>query len=162
MIAPIRIVGVGSPNGDDAVGREIVRYLRGRLAENSNIECFEIEGGQRLLELLDGRGTLILIDAITNGGLHGTVERIKWPDSRLETLSPGSTHALRLAEALQLAAALGLLPPETMIFAIAIDASASLGHRAGLSLELACRVPEIVREIEAELTRGARRLAPRH
>jgi hydrogenase maturation protease len=160
MSAPIRVVGIGSPIGDDAVGWEVVRELRERLAGNNDVECFEIDGGQRLLEILDGRGTLILIDALVNGSEPGTVERIEWPDARIKRLSPGSTHAFRLAEALQLAGALGLLPEETIIYGIAIDSPSSERHPLALSPIIARRIPAIVQEIEGELTRRARRLAP--
>jgi hydrogenase maturation protease len=151
MSRPIRVVGVGSPNGDDAVGWEVVRKLRERLDESSGVEIFEIEGGQRLLELLDGKGTLILIDAIVNGGERGTVNYFEWPDVRLEALSPGSTHTLRPAEALQLASALALLPQRVLVFGICVGLADVSIPRAGMSLPVADSIADVIQRIEVKL-----------
>ena len=51
---PIRIVGVGSPLGDDRLGWEAIRNLRERGNLPPDIELHMLEGGQRLLDLLDG------------------------------------------------------------------------------------------------------------
>ena len=148
LSGPGRLVGVGSPHGDDAVGWEVVRCLRKRSGGLPGVEFFEVDGGQCLLDLLDGRGTLILIDALAGGGPPGTIRRFDWPDSGLDVMAPGSTHALRPAEALQLAAALGLLPPRVVIYGLEMA-----GQKPGDSLSAiaAAAVPEAARRIEEEL-----------
>ncbi len=144
---PVRVLGVGSPWGDDAVAWEVVRQLKQKVW-GSEIEFRALEGGQQLLDVLDGRGTLLLVDALVTPAAPGTIQRLEWPDPRLEALRPGTTHHLRLAETLQLAATLGLLPPQVVIWAIAAE---RFDPRAGLSPAVAAAVPGLVQRIVAEL-----------
>jgi hydrogenase maturation protease len=146
--APIRVVGVGSPQGDDAVAWETVRRLRDTRDWGSAIEFHLIEGGQRLLEIFDGRGALFLIDALAPQMPPGTIQRLEWPDERLESLRPGTTHHLRPVEALQLASVLGLLPPRVVIWTMA---GACFDPQAGLSPAVADAVPKLVEQIAQEL-----------
>jgi len=146
MKMPVRVVGVGSPNGDDAVAWEVIRAAR---ALNWDaVELHTVEGGQRLLDLLDGCGTLILIDALECAGTAGTLQRFEWPDPRLAVLRPGSTHDMRPTEALELAAVLGLLPPRVVIWAIEGE---RFDPGTGLSPTVAAVVPELMRRLAAEL-----------
>jgi hydrogenase maturation protease len=147
---PVRVVGVGSPWGDDAVAWEVVRQLQRQTTWGSAIEFHAVDGGQRLLDVLDGRGTLLLVDALAARLAPGTIQRLEWPDPRLEALRPGTTHHLRPAEALQLAATLGLLPPRVILWAITGEC---FDRQAGLSVAVAAAVPELVQRIVAELER---------
>ena len=147
---PIRVVGCGSPVADDALAWEVVRRLRAaRLPEG--VELHAVDGGHQVLDLLDGRGTLVLVDAVCSGLPPGTVHRLQWPDPQLKTLRPGSTHSVRPAEALQLAATLGLLPPRVIVFGIE---AATIEPGAGLSRDVAASVPIVVRRILQELKRA--------
>jgi hydrogenase maturation protease len=148
LSTPVRVVGVGSPNGDDAVGWEVIRCLRLIRPRLPGVEFFEVGGGQCLLDLLDGQGTLILIDGLAGDGPPGTIRRFTWPDSCLDAMVPGSTHALGPAEALRLAAALGLLPPYVVIFCVEI---AGFHPEVGVSAIVATAVPEMAQRIEKEL-----------
>jgi hydrogenase maturation protease len=150
---PIRVVGVGGPLGDDAVAWEVVRQLRRLQDWGRDTELHAVEGGQRLLDVLDGRGTLLLVDALASGGASGTIQRLEWPDPTLETLRPGTTHHLRPTEALQLAATLGLLPPRVVIWGIEGKA---FGPDAGLSSGVANAVAELVEHIVVELKQAQR------
>ncbi len=143
---PIRLVGVGSPQGDDALAWEVVRNLCAR----PEIEVYLVEGGQRIFDLLDGCGTLVLVDAITAGTRPGTIHRFEWPDNRVETLRPGSTHDLRPGEALRLAAVLGIAPPRVVVFGMEVE---SLTARTGLSPAVTAALPRLVGCLVAELER---------
>ena len=145
---PIRVVGVGSPLGDDAVAWEAIRQLRDRPGLPPGIEFFMVEGGQRVLELLDGRGTLVLVDAVAADDKPGMIYRFDWPDERIANLRPGSTHDLRPAEALRLAAALGIAPQHVLVYGIEIE---SLDHAPCLSPSVLAAVPELVRQLAVEL-----------
>lgn len=145
---PIRVVGVGSPLGDDAVAWEVIERLRKHQAWPGEIEFHAVEGGQRLLDVLDGRGSLILIDALAPGGNPGSMLRFTWPSGDLEALRPGSTHDLRPAEALQLAASLGVLPARVIIWGIEGD---GFEPQAGISAAVAAAVPKLIESLAAEL-----------
>lgn len=145
---PIRVVGCGSPVGDDALAWEVVRQLRAAVGTRPGLELHSVEGGQRLLDLLDGQGALLLVDGLAPQGKPGTIQRFVWPDRRVEVLRPGTTHHLRPPEALHLAATLGLLPARVVIFGIEVE---SLAPQGGLSAAVAAAVPELVRRIVQEL-----------
>jgi hydrogenase maturation protease len=145
---PIRVVGIGSSQGDDASAWEVVRRLRERIPATAAIEWHLVDGGQRLLDCLDGTGTLLLIDAVASGSLPGTLHRFGWPEGRLETLRPGSTHNFRPAEALQLAESLALLPLLVVVFGIEIG---TIEPAHGLSPPVEGAVTELMRRIAAEL-----------
>jgi hydrogenase maturation protease len=144
---PIRVVGIGSPMGDDAVAWEVVARLRQREWPH-DIELWTLEGGQRLLDILDGRGRLILVDALAPAGNPGAIRRFDWPDSGVEVLRPGSTHDLRPAAVLELAAMLGLLPAQVSIHAVEGEGFAP---ETGLSAKVRAAVGELVRRIGGEL-----------
>jgi hydrogenase maturation protease len=145
---PIRVVGVGSPLGDDALAWEVVHKLREWPGLSPEIEVYIVEGGQRLLDVLDGRGTLLLVDAVSAGTQPGTIHRFEWPDGRVETLRPGSTHTLRPAEALRLSAALGIAPRQTVVFAMEVE---SLDPQPCLSPSVSAAVPTLLRQLVEEL-----------
>ena len=144
---PVRVVGVGSPQGDDALGWEVIRRLREAEMKSAGVELHIAEGGQGLLDWLDGRGSLVIVDAI-GGDRPGTIHRIEWPDPRLETLWSGSTHGLRPSETLELAGVLGVLPPRVVIFGIE---AAAWEPGSGMSDAVAEAVPILVERIRKEL-----------
>jgi len=145
---PIRIVGVGSSSGDDAVGWNAVRRLQREREWGSEFEFHAVEGGQRLLDLLDGRGSLIIVDAFSSNEKAGGILRLEWPSPRIETLHLGTTHHVRPAEALQLAAALGILPATVVIWAVAGE---QFVPQSDLSPTVAASVPVLVQQIVVEL-----------
>jgi len=145
---PVRVVGVGSPHGDDALAWELVRQLESQLDEESRPEFHIVDGGQRLLDLFDGRGSLIVVDALAPAGAPGTIYRFDWPDPRINRLRPGSTHDLGPTEALQLADTLGLLPLRVVIFGLE---GVHVEPGTDVSPAVATAMHELVRRIASEL-----------
>jgi hydrogenase maturation protease len=141
---PVRVVGLGSPAGDDALGWEVVGRLREQVGDVDGIEFHRAEGPGRLLDLVDGRGTLVLIDAARSGAPAGTIHHLAWPGASLEPGLSASTHGLDPAAALWLAAALGLLPAQVHVFGVE---AAEVGPAAGLSPAVAGALPEVVRQV---------------
>jgi hydrogenase maturation protease len=141
---PIRVVAIGSPWGDDALAWEVLWQLRPWIGDRADIEMHAFAGGQRLLDVLDGQGTLLVIDAAVTADAPGTIHCFEWPEPRIEAMRPGSTHHVLPAVALRLADALGLLPPRVMVFGIEIE---HLDLSQGLSPSVAAAVPALVRRI---------------
>lgn len=113
------VIGIGNPErGDDGAGRLVAARLAGALPEN--IEVAELDGEvTALLARLKGKSNAILVDACVSGAPAGTVQRF---DAVADPL-PGSlfgvsSHGLGLAEAVELARALGDLPPSCIVYAI--------------------------------------------
>jgi hydrogenase maturation protease len=130
--------------GDDALAWHVVGPLQAGAADGPDLELHMVEGGQRLLDLLDGQGTLLLIDAVESGQPPGTVHSFEWPDPRVESLRPGSTHHVRPAEALHLAETVGQLPTRVIVFGIEIE---HCGPLEGLSPPVAAALPALVEQI---------------
>ena len=145
---PVRIVGVGSPLGDDALGWEAIRKLQSELSPQPGIEFYRLDGGQRLLDLMDGLGSLLVIDALEPKGNPGGILRFNWPDLRLETLRPGSTHQIGPAEALRLASAIKTLPARVVIYGMEAE---RFDPQQELSPRVRVCLPELIERIAKEL-----------
>jgi hydrogenase maturation protease len=113
------IAGLGSPHGDDRLGWCVVAELLPRLPVG--VTARKVGGGLELLECLEGRDSVIVIDASAPAGRPGTIRAFDWPDGDLEAPAFLSSHGVGLAEALRLAEALGRLPRRLRI--VAVEAS---------------------------------------
>ncbi len=147
----IRVVGVGSPHGDDRVGWRLVEDL----AESAGpgVEAVAVAQPLGLLDHLDGCSALIVVDACRAGRAPGSVVVLTWPEDRPEFEGSGSTHGLDLAMALEMAVVLGRLPPSVLLFAVEAGAC---GPVADLSPDLESSLPELDRRLR-EVVEGQRR-----
>jgi hydrogenase maturation protease len=148
-VGTIRVIGVGNVwRGDDAVGLQAVRRLRERLGPS--VEVIEAEGdGLALLDLMEGIDHVILIDAVKGGGRSGTTVRLDLSvESRWGTAVPCSTHAMGVADAIDLARTLGQLPKQIILYGIEIatvDSGASLTEAVRKGLDIV--VEQVYREV---------------
>lgn len=143
------VIGIGNEDrGDDAAGRVIARRLRGLLPPA--IEVYEQDGEPAaLLALLEGVAAATLIDASASGAPAGTVSRFDASAGTLpRTVSALSSHGVGIAEAIELARALGQLPPRCILYAIE---GASFEHGAGLSPPVSQAVATLARRLSGEL-----------
>jgi len=113
------VIGIGNPDrGDDGVGPAVARRLRARAPDG--VELLETDGeASRLLELLAGADVAWLVDAAVSGAAAGTIRRLDPIAAPLpRSLFAVSSHGLGLAEAVELARALGSLPRRLVVYAI--------------------------------------------
>ena len=111
------VIGIGNPDcGDDAAGRLVGRLLRGRLPHSIRIE--ETDGeATSLLARLEGKDWAYLIDACASGAAPGTLHRFDASRAPLPAARFGfSTHGMGLPDAIELARALGTLPPRCIVY----------------------------------------------
>jgi hydrogenase maturation protease len=144
------VIGIGNPDrGDDAVGHEVVRLLRGRVPADV-VLATETGEATALLRRLDGAGSVFLVDAARSGGAPGAVRRF---DARARSLPSGlgamSSHGFGLAQAIELARALGCLPRTCVVYAVE-----GAGFDAGASLtpEVARAASEVAGRLLVELS----------
>ena len=145
----ILIVGIGHPDrGDDAVGRVVAARLRER--QPPNVMVAETHGeAAALLDLIAGQDDVIIVDAGLSGGEPGSIHRLDAVAAPLpRPMFATSSHAIGLAESIELARALGTLPQRCIVFAIE-GRSFNLG--GGLSPPVAGAVEEVVERVLAEL-----------
>jgi len=149
VVRPTLVIGIGHlDRGDDAVGRVVADRLRRQ--EIGGVEVIETDGdAAKLLDLMDGRDDVIIVDAGLSGAEPGAVHRLDATAGPLPLpMFATSSHAIGLSESIELARALGTLPRRCLV--IAIEAQRfDLG--AGLSPAVAAVVDIVVRDLLAEL-----------
>ena len=113
------VIGVGNEfRSDDGVGILIARRLRNRLP--GDVRVVEASGdGGALLEALKAANSTILIDAVRSGAAPGTIHCI---DAAREPLSGdlfhSSSHEFGVADAVEMARALGQLPASLTVYGV--------------------------------------------
>jgi len=143
------VIGLGNEyRRDDAVGLVVARRLR-EAAPESVLVLEETGEGASLLESWQDADTVILIDAVQSGAAPGTVHRL---DARARPIAREffrfSTHAFGLAEAVELARALGRLPPRLIVYGVE---GKSFEAGVGLSPEVEAAAQVAVERVLGEL-----------
>jgi hydrogenase maturation protease len=124
------VLGVGNEyRGDDGAGLAVAERLRARVPAGVSVVPCEQEPS-RLIDAWEGAAAAIVIDAVRSGAAPGTVHRF---DASADALPArffrSSTHAFGVGEAIELARALGKLPPRVLVYGVeggSFDAGASL------------------------------------
>ena len=142
----VRILGIGSPSGDDQAGWLTVDALLAAGLDGVVLEKLD-RPGANLLPLLDGAAWVILVDAMQGGGQPGRIRRFDRND--WSTYGHGlSSHGFGVLDALSLAQALGSLPPRLDLYGIEMGSVNPHGE-AGDNIQAAAR--QLAKHIAAEL-----------
>jgi hydrogenase maturation protease len=116
----VLVIGVGNAyRGDDAAGLAVAGYLRALVP--ADVDIVEHAGDPvSLMDAWCGYGRVYLVDAVVAGGVPGSVYRFDADgEGALAARSGGrGTHGAGVAEAVQLAQVLGLLPPHLTVYGI--------------------------------------------
>ena len=123
------VVGLGNPIlTDDGVGVKVAYAVEEALGPNipENVDITEASvGGLRLMELVEGYGRVILIDAImTTKHDFGTIHRLTLDDLRkiTPTAHSASAHDTSLVTALDAAEQMGMkMPADFEIIAVEVE-----------------------------------------
>jgi hydrogenase maturation protease len=108
----------------------------------------------RLLDLWDGLQTLVVVDALRSGAPPGTQQRFEGGDAPLpRELRLASTHAMGIAEALELGRALGRAPRRVVVLGLE---GASFGMGDDMTPAVAAAIDALVDAVLAELELEAR------
>jgi hydrogenase maturation protease len=118
----IRIIGIGSPFGDDAAGLEAARQLAAAPPPHTEVLAAD-RPGTTLIDLFDSVDAVILIDAAHSDAPAGRIHDIDLHALRLHPVALVSSHDLGVVEVVQLAATLGRLPPHGRVLGIEIGAA---------------------------------------
>jgi hydrogenase maturation protease len=151
------VIGVGNAwRRDDAAGLAVARLLRGTVP--AGVEVLEQEGEPAaLLDAWDGAGAVWLVDAVSSGAEAGTVHRLDASEDALPaTLFRASSHLLGLADAVELARALGRLPARVVVFGIE---GGRFEAGEGLTPAVAAAVERVAGAVRAEAATLAARAA---
>lgn len=106
------VVGLGNPDrGDDSAGHLAVS--RATVGERIlRRDCAD------LIDLIESRRDVIIVDAMQSGAPPGTIKHFVLPGDRLPNGRFVSSHFFGLSETLRLADTLGQLPKTVTVFGI--------------------------------------------
>jgi hydrogenase maturation protease len=143
------VIGVGNPTrGDDGAGVEVAR----RVGERSPRGALVLESSGEMASLLEAwrdRDRVVVIDAAAAAGSPGTVRRFEAHAAPLPaSLFVRSSHALGLAEAVEMARSLGELPREVVVYAIE---GGSFRHGRSLSKPVRRAVERVEKQVLREI-----------
>lgn len=137
----IRVIGIGSHHGADAIGWLACEKLQRRMALE-RIDWQLCRTPAQLPQLILDYHGVVILDAVLNEQPLGEVLTLTWPDQQDISHSPPSSHGLSVIEALQLTAALGQLPSHTYILGISINQ-----RQQAASLALANALPQLQQQL---------------
>jgi hydrogenase maturation protease len=134
------VIGIGNRfRHDDAAGLVVAERVGGTLLHGEPVA---------LLDAWAGEDAVVVVDAVSSGAAPGTLYRL---DARAEPLPPAlfaaSTHNLGLADAVELAKALGRLPERLVVIGIE---GACFDAGEGLSIEVEVAVERAIEAVEEE------------
>jgi hydrogenase maturation protease len=150
------IVGAGNAfRRDDAAGLAAARRLRRVLSSDIRVLAKERDFAS-LLDDWHGAEVVVVIDATSSGSEPGSIRRYDAHERPLPAaFTRSSTHAFGVAEAVELARALGRLPPRVDVFGIE---GRDFAPGEGLSPDVEAAVDEVVRLIAEDLSLNSRQL----
>jgi len=150
----VLIIGIGTAyRSDDAAGLIVAERLRTRLPEGVFVITHEGEGVSLMEQMADSDAALV-IDAMSSGAEPGAIRRF---DANAQPLPAQmfrhSTHAIGIAQAIELGRVLGKLPRRLIVYGIE-----GQDFEAGtqLSPEVESSIDEVMRRVleEAQQIRG--------
>ena len=139
---------IGNPQrGDDGAGRAVAQALRASL---DGVDIIEEEGeATSVLARLEGADAAFIVDACVSGAAPGEIRRFDVSAGPLPLTAFGaSTHGFGLSEALELARALGALPPGCVVYAIEGE---NFTFGAALSPNVAAAVEIVADRLRADI-----------
>jgi len=138
------VAGFGNVlRGDDGFGVEVVRRLEEEGMAPEGTVCLEVGTGGLALaqELLTPCDRLVIVDAMTRGGAPGSTYRLRV--ETVDALTSLDLHMAVPARVLELANALGALPPEVYLLgcepALVDDLKMELSEPVRLAVESTLR-----------------------
>jgi hydrogenase maturation protease len=157
--APVVVIGVGNAlRGDDAVGLEVVRRISARAAAVGIAVCEQEGEALGVLAQWEHAAAVVLVDAIHSGAPAGNVHRVDASHAAIPARlgSSSSTHAIGVAEAVELARAIGRLPAQVILYGIE---GAVFDTGATLSAQVRAAIEETAEAVLEEARDQVRRLA---
>ena len=113
------LVGVGNAyRSDDGVGLRVAERVRALAPEGVEVTLCEQEAS-RIMEAFEDAGGAVVVDAVASGAEPGMLHRFDAVAAPVPARAFGSsTHAFGVGQAIELARALGKLPPAVVIIGI--------------------------------------------
>jgi len=152
------VIGIGNRlRGDDAAGVVVAEQLRPRVRDGVEVVSCD-EEPSRLMEAWEGAESVLLVDTVSSGSPPGTLHRVEAGEQAVPARTfRSSTHAIGIADTIELARALGRLPRRVRIYGIEAG-----GFTTGAALTpavesaVAFLVKDVLHDLEEERCTSAR------
>lgn len=145
----MRVVAVGVGNAyrsDDAAGLAVAERLRADADGMEVVAC--AQEPLRILDAWNGADLALVVDAVSSGAAPGTIHRFDATERAVPArVFRGSTHALGVGDAIELARTLGRLPGRVLVYGIEGE-TFTTGERLSPAVEAA--VEPLVSELRKE------------
>lgn len=148
----VRVIGIGSPFGNDRIGWQVVSILQHQkniqrfIPRQLQIECSD-RPGINLLYLLQGVKTAFIIDAVRTGGVIGAIHRFE--NKEIETVGTSlSSHGFGVGQTLQLGQLLDELPQRVVLFGVEV---ANVSTTFAISNNFQISIDKLSKMVEKEI-----------
>ena len=113
------VIGIGNRlRGDDGAGVAVAERLRGRVPPGVEVVACS-EEPSRLMDAWEGADGVVLVDTVSSGADPGTLHRFDAGENALPARTfRSSTHAIGIADTIELARALGRLPRRVLVYGV--------------------------------------------
>ena len=139
------VIGVGNPwRRDDGAGWSVADMARTRLGPAVAVVHSDGEPA-RLIDAWADADLAIVVDAVRTGATPGSIHRLDDGDIAGPVSRSAGSHALGVAEAVRLGAAVGRLPQRLLVFGIEV---ADTGAGRGLSVDVGRGVQAVAQAIQ--------------
>lgn len=123
-MSDIRVIGIGSPFGNDNIGWRVIEYMRQHRSVEQLPEAIALiesdRPGVNLISQFAGAKCVVLVDAILTADRHGDVIQLD-REQLINSHRVISSHDLDMAAAITLAATLHSLPDTLYIIGLGVD-----------------------------------------
>jgi hydrogenase maturation protease len=152
------VIGVGNPlRGDDAAGVAVAERLRPRVPDGVEVVACN-EEPSRLMEAWEGADRVVLVDTVSSGAPPGTLHRFEAGEEAVPARTfRSSTHAIGIADTIELARALGRLPHRVRVYGIEAGGfTTGAGLTPAVESAVAFLVKDVLTDLEEERCTSAR------
>jgi hydrogenase maturation protease len=147
----ILVLGIGNLLlKDEGVGVHAVQKLQ-EMDLPDHVEV--VDGGTAgldLLEWIDGRDKVVVIDAVKSGGIPGTIYRFSGENIKEVSKPWLSLHDIDITDLLKLIDMLGVKKPEVIV--IGIEAKDIESVDLELSKEIEAQIPKVIEQVMKEIS----------
>ena len=146
----IKIIGIGSPFGNDDFGWRVIRKLEEEYKLPHVKFIVSDRPGTTLLEHLKGSDIAILVDAIDDVSHAGEIRQLS--AAELASLHrPVSSHAFGVSETLALGQALNMLPQTITLFGLCLDSNGITGASEKALSQICKHIDMYIRQLPAQI-----------
>ena len=152
------VIGIGNPlRGDDGAGVLVAEELRARVPAGVEVVSCS-EEPSRLMEAWEGAESVLLVDTVSSGAPPGTLHRFEAGDEAVPAHTfRSSTHAIGIADTIELARALGRLPRRVRVYGIEAGGFATGADLTpAVETAVAFLVRDVLHDLEEERCTNAR------